>query len=391
MPLFVEYLRNFIEWESYGFQICCEASDGKEALEKIETYRPNIILTDITMPYINGLELAEQVAQRYPEIFVLLITGNSEIEYAKQAVNIGVCDYILKPFEKEELLFSLLKLQNNISEALKNKNGQKELDYQKREEALNRLLLPDTDTASAHLQLKEAGISFEHEYFLVCTMQFVVGNPEEFNQINSWKKIIIDMLSDKLTITGTFQVFRDLENNVVIILNFDSEQEMKSYRTYELTDLRKIIKAQLHLETVIGVSEPCYGLDQVKEAYAQSMFAAWGRTINAREVTKRAKEYIRNHYMESDLSISDISRDLFINQTYLRKMFKEETNQTLSAYITEYKMSIAKQLLQSTNDKLSSIAAKVGYNDVGYFSKCFKRFYGVSPKKLSQELQAAKK
>ena len=87
------------------------------------------------------------------------------------------------------------------------------------------------------------------------------------------------------------------------------------------------------------------------------------------------------------MSIADISRELLINQTYLRKMFKEETGYTLSAYITEYKMSMAKQLLQNTDDKLSVIASKVGYNDVGYFSKCFKRFYGISPKKLLLELK----
>ncbi len=387
MPIFLEYLKSFIEWESYGFQICCEAADGKEALEKIEIYHPDIILTDITMPYVNGLELAEQVSQLYPDIFVLLITGNSEIEYAKQAVEIGVCDYILKPFEKEELLFSLLKLQNNIDKALESKNGKEEQAYQKREEALQKLLLPDADIAKVHQQLKEAGVLFEHEFFMVCTMQFLVGNPEELSQVNDWKKIIIDMLSDMLKIAGTFQVFLDLENNVVLILNFDSEDEMKAYKIYELMDIRKIIKSQLHLETVIGVSKYCYGLGQVKEGYDQSMYAAWGRMKNAREVTEQAKEYIRRHYMEGDLSIADISRELLINQTYLRKMFKEETGYTLSAYITEYKMSMAKQLLQNTDDKLSVIASKVGYNDVGYFSKCFKRFYGISPKKLLLELK----
>ena len=59
MPIFLEYLKGFIHWEEYGFEICAEASNGKEAFDKIEKYYPDIILTDITMPYMDGLELAE--------------------------------------------------------------------------------------------------------------------------------------------------------------------------------------------------------------------------------------------------------------------------------------------------------------------------------------------
>ena len=386
MPIFIEYLKGFIEWESYGFVICCEASDGREALKKIPVFHPDIILTDITMPYINGLELAEEVMTRYPYISIVLITGNSEIEYAKKAVKIGVCDYILKPFEKEELLFSLLKLQNNIGKALENKNEGKEIAFQKREEALQKLLYPEQDIDQIRNELADTGVVFDSEYFLVCTMRFLVGNPEELEQVQNWEKIIIDMLSDKLKIKGTFQVFRDLENNVILILNFISEEEMRTYRIYELMDLRKIIRLQLGLETLIGVSGHCYGLEGVKEAYEQAFYFSSGGVKSAREVAEHAKDYIRKNYMRPELNISDMSKVLLINQTYLRKMFKEETGQTLSAYITEYRMRIAKKLIQNTNEKMEVIAQKVGYSDASYFSKCFKRFYGISPKKISEKI-----
>ena len=114
IPIFLEYLRGFINWEEYGFEICGQASNGKEAFEMIEECYPDVILTDITMPYMDGLELAEAVMNQYPDISVILITGNNEFEYARKALKIGVCDYIVKPFEKEELILSLLKLQDNI-------------------------------------------------------------------------------------------------------------------------------------------------------------------------------------------------------------------------------------------------------------------------------------
>ena len=118
MPIFLEYLRGFIHWEEYGFEICAQASNGKEAFDMIEECYPDVILTDITMPYMDGLELAEAVMNQYPDISVILITGNNEFEYARKALKIGVCDYIVKPFEKEELILSLLKLQDNIHKVL---------------------------------------------------------------------------------------------------------------------------------------------------------------------------------------------------------------------------------------------------------------------------------
>ncbi len=127
MPIFLEYLRGCIDWNAYGFEICCEAHDGREALEKMEEYMPDVVLTDITMPYLNGLELSERIIKDYPDTAVVLITGNNEFEYARKAVKIGVCDYIVKPFEKEELILSLLKLQDNIGKAVENSDTNENL------------------------------------------------------------------------------------------------------------------------------------------------------------------------------------------------------------------------------------------------------------------------
>lgn len=90
--------------------------------------------------------------------------------------------------------------------------------------------------------------------------------------------------------------------------------------------------------------------------------------------------------MEGDLSISDISRELYINQTYLRKMFKEEMGMTLWEFLTKYRMHMAKQLILNTEHNLTRIAEMVGYNDVSYFGKCFKKYYHVSPKQMTKQI-----
>ena len=80
-----------------------DAENGQEALEKVEALEPDVILTDIRMPYMDGLSLAERVRQRYPSIKIVIFSGYDEFEYAKQAIKLNVTEYILKPVNVEEL------------------------------------------------------------------------------------------------------------------------------------------------------------------------------------------------------------------------------------------------------------------------------------------------
>lgn len=113
-PLYRKYLINSVEWEKYGFQVCCEAKNGIDALEKIHEYKPDIGLVDINMPFMDGLELAEKIREEALDVAVILVTGYNEFEYARKAIKFGVVDYILKPFDNEELMTPLLKVKESI-------------------------------------------------------------------------------------------------------------------------------------------------------------------------------------------------------------------------------------------------------------------------------------
>lgn len=166
MPLDREYLRNFIDWKSYGFDACCEAKDGIEALALFEEYQPDIILTDIVMPHMEGLKLSEEILRNYPDTSIILITGNSEFEYARKAVKLGVCDYIVKPFEKEELIITLLKLQDNMNQVLEYQAEMDVVIKERQEQKLRQLIY-------AHHRYKslQAPCNVISEYFIVATIQ----------------------------------------------------------------------------------------------------------------------------------------------------------------------------------------------------------------------------
>ncbi len=504
MPIFLEYLRGCIDWKGYGFEICGEAHDGREALEKLDDCCPDVLLADITMPYVNGLELARIVAERYPDISTILITGNSEFEYARQAVKIGVCDYIVKPFEKEELILSLLKLRDNVNRALESHNRTDEAQDFEREEALRTLILSSDETTVAR-SLSTAGVSFYGGCFLVCALHLSSEEVGTTEQVMNWETILMQLIAGMLEQDVKAQLCRDYEGNIVLILNFPQEAAMRNYKVYDLQELARIVRAQLGLECRIGVSDYCFALGEISAGYRQALqalnrggenaaqtvmdykkmafteqdsfysplatqqlnralaagseeqavqiickeweavcrkhsehaeksfllsacsvllvdvvssgqtaadifgsdpyekladtadaqeklrivlddYRAWIRfgrqppDSTEHQVAHKAQKYIHEHFADAEMNIPDISHALALNQTYLRRMFKEETGLTLTEYITKYRLERAQQMMRDPGSTLAQIAEQTGYNDVSYFSRSFKKYYGVSPR-----------
>ncbi len=514
MPIFLEYLRGFIHWEEYGFEICAQASNGKEAFDMIEECYPDVILTDITMPYMDGLELAEAVMNQYPDISVILITGNNEFEYARKALKIGVCDYIVKPFEKEELILSLLKLQDNIHKVLENKTTHQNDVVKRKEKVLRRSLLGNhEEELQWRDDVKSAGISFLSDYYLMGCVHLQMKQENDLENFLNWEDVLLRMLNDTLHVNGTYELFKDFQNNIIFIINFENEEAQKKYKAYELTDFPKIISKSLGMECVLCISDYCNSLGELRKSYyqiqetlkrhrgdrvvklfekkqknhepesefylphlltelndalvnkakeqftelwnkewervfltgdenakmqlfytmlgllmtdiinsgssienvygedfrphkelytienleyrVQKLFFYYEQWLNSADekkqshskvIAEKARLYIQEHYTNGTLSVSEISRELYINQTYLRKMFKEEMGMTLLEYLTKYRMHMAKQLLLTTDYNHSQIAELVGYNDVSYFSKCFKKYYHVSPKQMTKNI-----
>ena len=507
MPVDREYLRNFIDWAAYGFEACCEARDGKEALELFEQYQPDIVLTDIMMPYMDGIELSEHLLKENPEVSIILITGNSEFNYARRALKLGVCDYIVKPFEKEELIVALLKLQDNINRVLELKNEKDELLAERREQQLRHFIYMKNDT---DIGLSTSTEVFQFQNFLVVTVRIdIYENKFSPEEILNWKQILSGMLKNMIHIQGKHEVFHDFEGNIICILCFEDHESMETYGGYEFEDICNLAKDHIGITISVGISDYCRSPYKLREAYYQTLQALSGSYSNrsakvfdykkmlletmkefysfdlieeinksldsqnylrieqliqeelerikeyeniefssmiymsllsilfsyiaklgrnmddifgkgfhpysminnensyekkrqficgcyekaiqyqlehqdskSHQIAKQARVYIETYYENPDLSIMDISRELYVNQTYLRRMFKEEYQMTISDYMTKYRMEMAKDMILKENSKLSYISTKVGYNDPSYFSKCFKKYFGHLPSNI---------
>ncbi len=110
----LEYIKNIIKKKCVDFEVVDIALNGEEALEKISKYLPDVVISDIKMPILDGVGLAEKVHNQYPDIYFLIVSGYGDFEYAKKAIKFDVCDYLLKPLKPSELNNSLKIIANKI-------------------------------------------------------------------------------------------------------------------------------------------------------------------------------------------------------------------------------------------------------------------------------------
>lgn len=112
-----------IDWNAVGFQVVGDAENGEDALEKIELLEPDVVLTDIRMPYMDGLTLSEKIRQKYPSMKIVIFSGYDDFEYAQRAIKLNVTEYILKPVNVEELTAILKKIKGNLDEEIEQKRN----------------------------------------------------------------------------------------------------------------------------------------------------------------------------------------------------------------------------------------------------------------------------
>ena len=111
-----EGIKNNIDWASHGYEFCGEAGDGEVAYPMIQKCKPDIVITDIRMPFMDGLELSKLIKKEMPWIEIIILTGFEEFAYAKEAIKLGVAQYLSKPISGDELLQELDQLAEKIRE-----------------------------------------------------------------------------------------------------------------------------------------------------------------------------------------------------------------------------------------------------------------------------------
>ena len=164
-----------IDWEAYGFQLAGACENGQEALDLLPSILPDVVITDICMPLVDGLELTRHLREHYPSVFVVILTGFNEFSYAQQAVKLRVNDFVLKPIAPKDFCAVLSKIAGELAERDSQRNNMRNLQTRANQaetmlrNALFRHLLRGAIPAD-ELQQSAARAGLRTEYPVYCTL-----------------------------------------------------------------------------------------------------------------------------------------------------------------------------------------------------------------------------
>ncbi|OCT15638.1 hypothetical protein A8709_16375 [Paenibacillus pectinilyticus] len=281
--IFREYLRTALDWEAYGFELCAEAKNGIEALEQVEVHRPDIALVDITMPFMDGLSLTEHLKEHYPATSVVLITGHNEFDYARKALKLGVEDYILKPFSKDELVLTLLKLQKEHEKAREERSTLKENQQLMKESYLNHLLSSDYHQSpeETRLKLQQLGESFASSLFVVACIE-IDHMDVKWNQVSErllWKYAVTNILNEALEETGHHLIFNGPEGRIICLVEHQGGKELEVPALEGYEKLIFLIKKYLKFTITIGVGRSQSGYTGIRISYLEALEALQNKFV----------------------------------------------------------------------------------------------------------------
>lgn len=347
-------IKNNIDWRSNGFELVGEAGDGEYAYPMILKSQPDILLTDVKMPFMDGLELSRLVKKALPRTKIIVISGYNEFDYAKEAIKIGISDYLLKPVTSASLMDALKKVSDQIFEEQENSRLLERyfINYEKY------MAFPDkSDYSGVDRKLirnflktgniEECGI-FIDEYF------------EAVGEGNYMSLLLRQYM--------TMDIF-------YCVLEFIKSLNAQELNTQpELTDLKRVTKAIEKADTT---------MEYLKELFT---FALTVRDKNSGDryglLIREAQEYIAENYGNSDFSLNIIAGYIGVSPSYFSSIFKQGTGQSFIEYLTKVRIDRACELLRCTTLRTSEIGEQVGYNDPHYFSTAFKKIMGQSPKEF---------
>jgi two-component system response regulator YesN len=265
-------IRNGFDWEANGFEVIGEAGSGKEALEFVEHRKPEIVLTDISMPHMDGLELAEEILKISPNCHIIIVTGYREFDYARRAVKIGVEDFLLKPVNINEIADIAQKLKEKISREAK----QVEADKQLKESALDdqnivmesffqRLVEKRIPEEEAKRKLMLYGCD---NLMTECICINIKLKEEAAQQeLRKEHKEIIELIKNENYQNSIY--FIHYMQNIILFFIGQSYEEIAGVAN----ELHKKIEQTLGIYTTIGISEYHQGFDGISNAYEESKMA----------------------------------------------------------------------------------------------------------------------
>ena len=387
-------IKTSIVWSDYGIDIVAEAKNGKEALEQLQQHEVDLILSDIRMPVMSGIEMAMEVKERYPHVEMVLLSGYEDFQYAKQAMTIGIRHYLLKPVMADHLIEIIVKLQTE--ENRKRKQVQQEITKSKlilenlphmKKRLMANLLHTQTTAEDIIQKASTLHVDLSGPNYRLLEIQVHSGAHQAFGFAPSIDLPSIQMFSIANIIEETIACYGSAlvsyESNKWLALI--SHQQNIAF--FEINSLLKLnIKQYAKQLVYTSYSKPFYSLDEAAFHYKQLRGCACCErtTGTTAKLVNEAIKFLMNHY-HLPIGLSEAAEHVAVTPSYLSKVFKDEVGIPLTKWFNMMKMEEAKRLLKHTWLKTYEVAEKVGFQDYKYFSLMFKKHTGLSPREYRNQ------
>lgn len=273
-----EGIKNNIDWQAHGYEFCGEASDGELAFPLIQKTRPDILITDIKMPFVDGLALSRLVKKELPETEIIILSGYEEFDYAKEAIQIGVARYLLKPINGETLLQEI----DSVAEIILDKQKEKEIREKYQREMEENSLRDQMDL-------------FQHLVTGDCSMEELLSVADKLDlkimapwysivllKIQSMKHdyeeysgsiVVVDERIAKLAEPEHVLIFDRALEGRAFLFKADSEDELLAYQKEYLGDVKEVLSGYANLRYFGGIGTPVNRLREIPASFEDASHA----------------------------------------------------------------------------------------------------------------------
>lgn len=257
-----EGIRDNVDWKTCGFEFCGEASDGEMALPLLRATQPDVLITDIKMPFMDGLQLSKIVRERMPHVKIVILSGHDEFEYAQEAINLGVTNYLLKPVTAQKLQATLHKLAAQLDEEKREQANLEKLQEQVQENQTalrERLLLKLVMGAITPSEAIECGnllnLDLSARYYLVVMLKIELRDRSEAFDYAEYARVQEHLASLAENDPDIFLLKKDFED-LVLIMKGSTPEYLEEQRDLFLEEIgREVAKTRYKLNVGIGPTQ----------------------------------------------------------------------------------------------------------------------------------------
>lgn len=408
-----------LPWEPMNIEVAGSVAHGLDALQFISTHPIDIVLTDIRMPFMDGMELMTVLQEQHPYIRVVILSGYSDFDYAKKAIEVGAAGYLLKPVKMDQLTETFEKLVRRLDAEKQNEMRRavlvrKEALLSKfmREELLSRLFKTAIPEDEIEQSLAESELLLESNDYQVAVIRLDrISLNQQPGTDRSLKLIAFsldNLLHDLWDVHGKGYHLVDKDHAECYLLakaTINREDMLKIHE--QLSEFMGLFRSTLS----ISIGRPVQSINEIwrsaqsaaellrntkeenvivqtgaerldEDDAAQAAAEAGPRDPSEDRhhdpyIVQLAKQYIRDNYHRS-ITLKEVAGEMFVTPGHLSWLFRESGESYLQ-YLTSLRMSKAIELMPDVRYKVYEIAEMVGYSDKTYFSELFKKHTGMTP------------